>query len=251
MSQGYGPGHGQQGQRGQNPPPFPAPQSPQQHPQWSAPQQAAPPPPWGQPTPAQQSPWDRQPSAAGAYPGSTSYPGPHPGSGDGVNWRRIKLLGTLLYIGMALLMVVRLGIALTTYFGAEDLATQDSGGEMSAVALGTGLVAIVLYLANVVVSLAMLAIGIIVAVMARGRARVGGIVIAAMIPVSIIAYWVVTIIMAFILVALGMDSDLGGVEANGYRLMGVVEALRVLLVILAIGVGISQVSITASKRLSA
>lgn len=187
----------------------------------------------------------------GAYPGSTSYPGPQPGSGDGVNWRRVKLLGTLLTIGLMLLMVVRLGIALTTYFGADSLAAQDSGGEMSTVALGTGLVAIVLYLANVVVSLAMIVVGIIVAVMARGRARVGGIVVAAMIPVSIIAYWVVTIIMAIVLVSLGMDSDLGGVEANGYRLIGVVEALRVLLVILAMGVGVYQVSITASKRLSA
>ena len=100
MTQGYGPDHGQQGQWGQDgqssPPPAP----------WGQPGQQAPAaqPQWGQPSPAQQ-PWG-QASPAGApggYPGAAGQyamgTGTQFDAGDGVNWKRVKLIGLILLVG--------------------------------------------------------------------------------------------------------------------------------------------------------
>src|SRR5699024_11991492 len=79
MTQGYGPEHGQQPQ-------------------------------WGQASPA--------PAVPGGYPGAAGSAGPGAGPqfgpGDGVNWRRVKLIGLLLLGGTVLVLLLRLGINLAT-----------------------------------------------------------------------------------------------------------------------------------------
>lgn len=218
MTQGYGPEFGQQGQQ----------------PQWG---QASPvPPPVG-------------------YPGSAGHGGMGAGSqfgpGDGVNWRRVKLLGLLLLIGTVLLLLVRLGINLASFIGAEELAATDAGGEMGALGIGTGLAAIVLFLANLVLSLVMLVLGIMAAVMGRGRARTGGIMVAVTIPVSVALYWILSIIVAVILLATGMaETTTGELTGTGYRISAAVDALRALLMVAVIGLGSFFVHSTAAKKLA-
>lgn len=234
MTQGYGPEFGQQGQQpqwGQNG----QPPSPAQQPQW------------GHPSPA---------PLPGGYPGSAGHgamgTGSQYGLGDGVNWRRVKLLGLILLIGSALLLLVRLGMNLASFIGADELASSSTSGEMGALGVGTGLAAIVLFLANLVLSLAMLVLAVMAAVMGRGRARTGGIMVAVTIPVSVALYWIVSIIVAILLLATGMaDSGTGELSGTGYRISAVVDALRALLMVAIIALGSYFVHSTAAKKLAA
>lgn len=238
MTQGYGPEFGQQGQQPQwgqgGQAPSPAPQ-PHQQPQW------------GQASPA---------PMPGGYPGSAGHggmgTGPQIGSGDGVNWRRVKLLGLILLIGTALLLLVRLGINLASFIGADDLAASDTGGEIGAVGLGSGLVSLALWVVNFLLGLIMLVLGIVAAVMGRGRARVGGIVVAAAFPVSIVLYWILTLVIAVILVATGVaDDQTSAITSTGYRITAGANALHALVIVAIIGLGSFFVHSTATKKLSA
>lgn len=283
MTQGYGPDHGQQGQQpqwgpgGQNPPPAP---QPQQQPQWGSPEQAPPAQPqWGQPSPqsapqfgpsagspaqpqwgqpGEQPQWGQPApsSMPGGYPGSAGHSGTGTGPqfepGDGVDWRRVKLLGLILLVGSVLLLLVRLGINLASFIGAEELATSNGGGELGALGIGTGLATIVLFLANLVLSLIMLVLGIMAAVTGRGRARTGGIMVAITIPASVALYWILSIIVAVLLLATGMaETTTGELTGTGYRISAAVDALRALLMVAVIGVGSFFVHSTAAKKLAA
>src|SRR5690625_2767802 len=192
MSQGYGPqgndwqqwgqsDPNQQPQGGQSEgpnqqqPQWGQPEDPnQQQPQWGQPDQGQ---PWGQPSPAPQSeqpqwgqpspapasdPWGQQ-SAQPAFgsPGEAGYPGavgatPQFMPGDGVNWPRVRMLGMSLLIGVALLLLIRLGNSLASFLMADTLAT--GGEDLGAMALGGSLVTLLLWVANVIVSLAVLVV---------------------------------------------------------------------------------------------
>lgn len=264
MTQGYGPQDGQQGQwgqggqGGQNPPPqapqqqwgqtTPPPGPQDQQPQWGQTSPAAAPaqPQWGQTTP---------PPAPGEYPGSTGYPGAGGGPqftpGDGVNWPRVKLLGLILLISTAVLLLIRLGSNLATFIAASDIASATGDTTPGAMALGGSLALIVLFIVNVIVSLVVIVVGIIAAVMGRGRARVGGIIAAAMIPVSVVVYWVLQIILGIVFFATGSVDATGELTATSYRISAGVDALRVLLMVGVIGLGSWYVYSTATKKLSA
>lgn len=274
MTQGYGPHQGQQGQwgaegqGGQNPPPAP---QPQQQPQWGSPEQAPPAQPqWGQPSPQSASQFGSptaspsQPQwgqaspagAPGAYPGAVGSSGlgngPEVGTGDGVNWRRVKLIGLILLAGTALVLLLRLGINLATFIGADDIAASNSGGDVGVVGMGSGLVSLVLYILNFLVGFILFVLGVVAAVMGRGRARVGGIVVAAAIPVSVILYWVLNIVMAVVLMATGAaDDQTGAITGTGYRITAGTNFLHVLVIVAMLGLGSFFVHSTATKKLSA
>src|SRR5690625_7697504 len=94
--------------------------------------------------------------------------------GDGVNWPRVRMLGMSLLIGVALLLLIRLGNSLASFLMADTLAT--GGEDLGAMALGGSLGSLLLWVANVIVSPAVLVVAILAAGLARGQARVGGIV---------------------------------------------------------------------------
>ena len=256
MSQGYGPQDGQQW----------GPQDPNQQPQWGQPDQGQ---QWGQPSPAPSSdPWGQQ-SAQPAFgatagagyagaspaPGGSGYPGavgasPQFMPGDGVNWLRVRTLGMSLLIGVALLLLIRLGASLASFLMADSLAS--GGEELGAMAIGGSLATLLLWVANVIVSLAVLVVAIVAAVVGRGRARIGGIVVAAAIPVAVITSWIIGFIVGVIFgVAAPGDPGVAGMTANGYRINAGVDALRVLVMIAIMAVGAWLVFDTAKKKLAA
>lgn len=259
MTQGYGQqpdGQNQWGQGGTSPSgdswgqPSPAPQQNQ----WGQPSPAPQPEQWGQPSPA---------AAPGGYPGAAQSPagpqfggqqyggqqfgGPQ-GAGDGVNWQRVKLLGTLLLGGAALLLVLRVGVGLTQLVGADGTASVNAGGTPGAVGFGSSIVVLLLAIANLVVSLAMIVIGIMAAVSGRGKARAGGIIVAVAIPVAVVLYWIVLIIMSFVVVAATGD---GYVSAGHFRLIYGVDLIRAVLMVAVIAYGAYMVHSTARKKLGA
>ena len=277
MTQGYGQGQGPQGpwgsegQGGQYPPPAPQSPQPQQQPQWGSPEQAPPSQPqWGQPSP-QSAPQFGSPAAPpsqpqwgqaspagapGGYPGAAGQAGmgsgPHLGSADGVNWKRVKLIGLILLAGTALVLLLRLGINLATFIGADDIAANDSGGDVGAVGIGSGLASLVLYILNFLVGFIMFVLGIVAAVIGRGRARVGGIVVAAAIPVSVVLYWLLNIVMAVILMGAGaVDDQTGAITSAGYRITAGTSFLHTLVIVATLGLGSFFVHSTASKKLAA
>ena len=246
MTQGYGPDQGQQpqwGQDGQNPP---SAQQPAQ-PAWGAPGQSAPAqqPQWGQASPD---------PAGGGYAGSSGYPGasgtPQFVPGDGVKWSRVKLVGLILLISVALLLLIRLGLSLASFLMAPELAGDPFASE-AGMNLGSSLATILLAGANLIVSLAAIALGIAAAVMGRGRARTGGVVVAATVVVSVVLYWIMAVIVAIILAALGMVDQYGSISVEGYRINAGIEAIRQLVMVAIMGVGAHLVHSTAKKRVSA
>lgn len=256
MTQGYGPQDGGQGQWGQQ-----QPQSGQQGQQQAGQQQPAPQQQWGQPSPGPASPgWGQgspgptpggYPGAAGGYPGAA---GAVPvGSPDGANWPRVKTLGMALLIGAGLLLVIRLGIDLAAIVGAEGIAASNAGGSATGgVAIGSSLVLLLLYIANLVVSLVVFVLGIIAAVMGRGRARLGGILVAVGIPVATVLYWILSIVMGFVLAATGaVDVETAELTASHFRMVYGVDLIRVVLVVGLIGLGAFFVHSTARRKLAA
>lgn len=181
-------------------------------------------------------------------------PAPMPGGNpqdDGANWHRVKLLGMCLLIGTVLLLVVRLGINLAAFIGADAIAANSSSGELGALGVGTGLATIVLLLANLLLSIIMLVLGILSAVAGRERARVGGIMIAVAIPVSVVLYWILNLIVAVILLASGVtDASSGDLPGRGYRISSAVDSVRAVLMVAVIGIGSFLVHSTARKQLS-
>ena len=237
--------------------PSPAPQSEQ--PQWGQPSPApqSEQPQWGQPSPAPASdPWGQQ-SAQPAFgsPGEAGYPGavgatPQFMPGDGVNWPRVRMLGMSLLIGVALLLLIRLGNSLASFLMADTLAT--GGEDLGAMALGGSLVTLLLWVANVIVSLAVLVVAIMAAVMGRGKARVGGIVVAVAIPVAVITSWIIGFIVGIVLgISASGDPATAAMTADGYRINAGIDALRVLVMIAIMAFGAWMVFDTAKKKLSA
>lgn len=264
MSQGYGPDNGQQGQwgpSGQTPPPPAAPwgQGEQQaspaQPQWGQAEQQAPAaqPQWGQASPSQPQWGQASPAAPGGYPGAAGQSGlgtgPQFDAGDGVNWKRVKLIGLILLAGTVAVLLVRLGINLAIVVGADDMVASDTGGEVGAVGVGSSLVLLLLYGLNFLLGLVLFVLGIVAAVMGRGRARVGGIVVAAAIPVSVVLYWVFNFVTGVIL---GITGAIDGSSSTAvyYGTAGA-GALHALLIVVILALGSYFVHSTASKKLSA
>lgn len=244
MTQGYGPEDGRQDQGGawgrQDPPPAPQFGAPQ----FGDPQFGAAPAPsaWGQASPA----------APGGHPGAAGRGGPWPAPGEGVDWRRVRTLGRLLLIGTALLLVTRLGINLATFVAADELAVTDPSGTPGALLIGTGVTTLVLFVVNLLLSLGMMILGLLAAVKGRQRARVGGIVVAAAIPVSVVLYWILSVLVAVVLFSTGgADIATGQLTGSAYRLSAGIDALRTLLMVAVIALGSSFVHRTATRKLAA
>ncbi|WP_193106940.1 hypothetical protein [Brachybacterium sp. FME24] len=265
MTQGYGPDNGQQPQWGQ-----PEQNGQQQPPQWGQPAQGGPyqtPPPaqspsqWGQPSPAPAAdPWGQpsaQPAAGPGYPGAaqSGYPGatgaaPQFTTGDGVNWSRVRLLGMGLLIGVALLLLIRLGATLAQFLLAPALA--EGGEDPGSLAIGTSVVTLLLWLANLLVSLVAMVLAIMAAVMGRAKARVGGIVVAVAIPVAVVVFWILSVVLGIVAGAAGMfDPMTATFTVGGYRLITGIDAVRMLIMVAIMGIGAYLVFSTAKKKLSA
>ena len=247
MTQGYGPQGGRQGQWGGQPP------QPGQPPQGRWDGQGASPQQWSQGSPAPASPGWGQGSpgpGAGGYPGAA---GAVPsGSGDGVNWPRVKTLGMVLLIGAVLLLAIRVGIDLAAIVGADGVAASSAGGEITGgVAIGSSLVLLLLFIAHLLVSLVVMVLGIIAAVMGRGRARLGGVLVAVGIPVATILYWILSIVMGIVLAASGAVDASGELTASHFRLVYGVDIVRAVLMGAVILLGAFFVHSTAKKKLSA
>ncbi|ATG53118.1 hypothetical protein CFK38_05340 [Brachybacterium vulturis] len=178
--------------------------------------------------------------------------GPQLDAGDGVKWKRVKLIGLILLIGTAVLLLARLGINLASFIAADDLAASDTGGEIGAVGIGSSLASVLLYGLNFLVNIIVFGLGIAAAVMGRGRARVGGIIAAVAIPVSAVLFWILLFVMVAILMATGVaDEQTGAITAAGYRITAGTNALHALVMVAIIGLGAFFVHSTASKKLSA
>ncbi|PMC77023.1 hypothetical protein CJ197_00805 [Brachybacterium sp. UMB0905] len=161
------------------------------------------------------------------------------------------MLGMLLLIGAALILLIRGGSNLAGIIGAEEQVAADAGGDLGAVGLGTGLISILLSIANFVVSLAVLVIGVITAIMGRGRARLGGILAAVIIVLAPILFFIGTFLMGMIGGITGMIDPNVGVTAGALRVILGVDLLRVLFVAAMIGLGGWFARSTAQKNLSA
>ena len=108
-----------------------------------------------------------------------------------------------------------------------------------------------LFIANLLVSLVMMVLGIVAAVMGRGRARLGGILVAVGIPVATILYWILSIVMGIVLAASGAVDASGELTASHFRLVYGVDIVRAVLMGAAILLGAFFVHSTAKKKLSA
>lgn len=239
---------------------------PDQGQQWGQPQQPEQP-QWGQPSPAPAAdPWGQQsaqpafgsPAEAG-YPGASPAPGAgYPGAvgatpqfvpGDGVNWPRVRMLGMSLLIGVAVLLLIRLGTSLATFLLSDSLAAGNE--EPGAMAVGGSLATLLLWIANLIVSLAVMVLAIVAAVMGRGKARVGGIVVAAAIPVLAIVGFIIGLIVRVILMTQMMDPVTGETSATFFRIDAAVTAVWVLVAVAIMAFGAWLVFDTSKKKLSA
>ena len=150
------------------------------------------------------------------------------------------------------LLVTRVGIDLAAIVGADGVAASSAGGEITGgVAIGSSLVLLLLFIANLLVSLVVMVLGIIAAVMGRGRARLGGVLVAVGIPVATILYWILSIVMGIVLAASGAVDASGELTASHFRLVYGVDIVRAVLMGAVILLGAFFVHSTAKKKLSA
>jgi hypothetical protein len=237
---------------GQPPSGQPSPAAPQ--PYGAAQQQT----PYGapqQPAAQQGSPYGGSPNfgtAPNGYPGSPAYPGApanpaYPAApGAGItqpipNHSLIRKLGIALLALVAVAFLARAGIDLVRIISADSLSRSASinmGDEGSGLLMGAGLGSLFFVIVNTLASIAIIVIGIIAIVQARGRARVGAIVVVAMVLVSIVLSWIVNFIGGAVIGASGgYDTYSGTFSAGGYRILAVIDFLRVVICIAAMGTG--------------
>jgi hypothetical protein len=228
MTQGYGPGHGQQPQWG----PGGQEQPPAAPPQWGAPEQSGPAqqPQWGQPSPVQEPQWGQvspTPAPAG-YPGAAGASAMAGAGGAGAPSMIANLVKWLFYSVLAL-VAVRLIINVVVF------AINFAGGAMGSVEMiGVGGLLSMLGLGvNGLVSLVVLVLAIMVIVQGSGRGRTGAIVVVATMVLAVVAYWIVR--GTFLVVVHGStDYSMIGMMSTIYL---VIEILRALLVFAALIVG--------------
>ncbi|GAA1734018.1 hypothetical protein [Brachybacterium phenoliresistens] len=185
-------------------------------------------------------------SPAGAgYPGAVgATPGP-----DGVAWKRIRTLGIAMIALSVLAVLARLILDLAYIFGAG--AAQDAQmGIQSGGAIGLGLANLVIGGGGVVLAFALFVIAVIVAVTAREKARLGGILVAVAVPVSAIAYWVLSFVVGFIAGAMGLGPA-GLLTEGTVRATFGADIARILLIGVVYLVGSYFVFSTAKKKLGA
>lgn len=242
MSQGYGQQNNPMDPYGQQPAgQQPAGQQPAgQQPQWG--QQSGQDQQWsqapsGSPAPAYGSPA----SAPGAYGSPSSAPAGYPGAAGAVPGPATgapstldKLTKWLLILAIAVVVIRFIQFIVGFGAGLAMGAAGASGGDgLAATALGGGLLALLMLLVNGVVSLGLLVVAIIVAVKARGRGRVGAIVVAGALVVAVILFWILRVIQA-VTIDPSADPSAAGVWA---LILAAVEVGRGLLIAAALIVG--------------
>ena len=183
--------------------------------------------------------------AGAAYPGAV---GAAPGQ-DGVAWKRIRTLGIAMIALSVLAVLARVILDLAYIIGAG--AAQDAQlGIQSGGAIGLGLANIAIGGGGVVLAFALFVIAVIVAVTAREKARLGGILVAVAVPVSAITYWVVSFIVGFIAGAMGLGPA-GMLTEGTVRATFGADIARILLIAVVYLVGSYFVLSTAKKKLGA
>jgi len=245
MTQGYGSGDGQQPQWGQG-------EQPGQQPGWAqqaSPAQAPAQPGWSQqasPAPAPAQPqWNQVPSQVSAQPGSSApngYPGAatsahpgatgYPGSGSATGVRAKSTLAKvaqamlILLIAVIAVRVIRevVGFVVSFISGAAVSGGSVDGGMAVA---GGGVILGLLFLAlNGLVSIALLAVSIYLAVQTSGRGRTGAIIVAATLLVAVVLYWIVYGIYYAVMVN-ATDYSMIGIMSIIYLIAEVVRSLIV------------------------
>lgn len=169
--------------------------------QWGQEPGASPAPAYGSPAPAPGGYGSPAPAPAG-YPGTagaaTSAPATAPSALD-------KLTKWLLILAIAVVAVRLVQYIVGAVAGFAIGASSAGGGDaMGVTALGGGIGALLMLLLNGVVSLALLVVAIIVAVQARGRGRIGALIVVGAIVLAVVLYWVVQVIY---MIAVGASTD--------------------------------------------
>ena len=108
---------------------------------------------------------------------------------------------------------------------------------------------LVLYGLNFLVGLIMCVLGIAAAVMGRARARVGGIVVAAAFPLSIVLYWIFVFLAGVLMGMLGAIDE--STTTGIYYVTAGTGVVHALVIVVIVAIGSFLVHSTASKKLSA
>lgn len=213
---------------------------------------------WGQPggssaAPADQQQWGQAPgaspapaygspaSAPGGYGSPASAPAGYPGAAGAAPSAPAtapstldKLTKWLLILAIAVVAVRLVQYIVGAVAGFAIGASSAGGGDaMGVTALGGGIVALLMLLLNGVVSLALLVVAIIVAVQARGRGRIGALIVVGAIVLAVVLYWVVQVIY---MIAVGASTDPSSVGVWALVVL-VLEIGRGLLIAVALIVG--------------
>ncbi len=198
--------------------------------QWGQAPGASPAPAYGSPAPAPGGYGSPAPAPAG-YPGAAgaapSAPATAPSTLD-------KLTKWLLILAIAVVAVRLAQYIVGAVAGFAIGASSAGGGDaMGVTALGGGIVALLMLLLNGVVSLALLVVAIIVAVQARGRGRIGALIVVGAIVLAVVLYWIVQVIY---MIAVGASTDPTSVGVWALVVL-VLEIGRGLLIAVALIVG--------------
>jgi hypothetical protein len=135
--------------------------------------------------------WGQVPQpGAGSYPGAPGFSAV-PGAGGSSTPRKLATWMLVLVIAVIAVRILREVVVFAAAFVSGAVTANGSAdGGLAAAGIG-GILAILLMIANVVVTLALLVFAIIVAVQASGRGRTGAIVVAATLIVAVVLYWIV------------------------------------------------------------
>jgi hypothetical protein len=155
----------------------------------------------------------------------------------------VRKLGLGMLALVAALLLIRLGIDVAQVVTAPALAESSGGSTSDAAETGLAagsIVSLVLVLFNCGATIALLILAIIAIVQGRGRPRIGGVIVVAMVPVAMVLAVVLRFVVTFATTSAGVGSpDVapGGALADGYRNAALVDMIRVVLCCAAMGVG--------------
>lgn len=208
--------------------------------QWGQAPGASPAPAYGSPAPAPDGYGSPAP-APGGYGSPASAPAGYPGTAGAAPSAPATAPSTLdkLTKWLLILAIAVVAVRLAQYIvgavaGFAIGASSAGGGDaMGVTALGGGIVALLMLLLNGVVSLALLVVAIIVAVQARGRGRIGALIVVGAIVLAVVLYWIVQVIY---MIAVGASTDPESVGVWALVVL-VLEIGRGLLIAVALIVG--------------
>lgn len=237
MSQGYGSqGTGgeqpQWGAQGQSHPQDPFNQQGQQQGQQGG--YGSPAPGYGSPSSAPAS-YGSPASAPGAYGSPTTAPGGYPGTAgsggtaaygtaeDPGKRALARKIGLAMVILSALVLLVRLGLPLNYFLLSGTPGALESGN----MGVGSGILSLLVGISNLILSLALLVLGILGIIQFRGKARTGSIIVVATIVLSV----PLTFILGFIVgLVAALATGVTTMTTGTMIAFAIVELLRVLLV---------------------